>query len=164
MGPTENTEFNITSFKGVTARWYNFSLQPTQIYPVSSQGHNNTHCQRPAKELSWLSTPMSPLFNRKSPETLESSTFKSLTSSARNISRRPSPLKVQRRIPQYMEDMLHFQLSPMLLTFEQFVLQTLSNLQASHHCSHVPTPFLLTSLLDFSLATIPPQLHLSCPP
>lgn len=73
---------------------------------------------------------------------MESSTFKSLTSnSARNISRRLNPLKVQRRIPQHTEDMLHFQLSPMRLPFEQFVLQTLSNFRASHHCSHVPTPF-----------------------
>lgn len=99
-----------------------------------------------------------------SPETLESSTFKSLTSnSARNISRKPNPLNVQQRIPQYMEDMLHFQLSPMLPTFEQFVLQPLSNLQASHHCNHVPTLFSFTSLLDFSRASIPPQLHLSSP-
>lgn len=167
MGPTENTEFNITSFKGVTAGWYNFSLQLTQIYPISSQGHSNTHCQRPAKELSWLSAPMSPLFNRRnfSPDTMESSTFNSLTSnSARNISRRLNPLKVQQRISQYTEDMLHFQLSPMLLTFEQFVLQTLSNLQARHHCSHMPTLLSFTSILDFSLASIPPQLHLSSPP
>lgn len=86
---------------------------------------------------------------------MESSTFKSLTSnSARNISRRLNPLKVQWRIPQYTEDMLHFHLSPMLLTFEQFVLQTLSNFRASH-CSHLPTPFSLTSFLDVSLASIP---------
>lgn len=145
MGPTENTESNITSFKGVTAGWYNFSLQPTQIYPISSHGHNNTHCQRPAEELSWLSTPMSTLFNRKknfSPETLESSTLKSVTSnSARKISRKPNPLNVQRRIPQYMEDILQFQLSLMLLTFEQFALQPLSHLWASHHCNHVSTLF-----------------------
>lgn len=96
---------------------------------------------------------------------MESSTFKSPTSnSARNISRRLNPLKVQRRIPQYTEDMLHFQLSLMPLTFEQFVLQTLSNLQARHHSSHVPTLFSFTSLLDFSFASIPPQLHLSSPP
>lgn len=163
MGPTENTEFNITSFKGVTAERYNFSRQLTQIYPISSHGHSNTHCQRPAKELSWQSAPTSPLFIRRnfSPDTMESSTLKSLTSnSARNISRRLNPLKVQQRIPQHTEDMLHFQLSPMLLTFEQFILQTLSNFWASHHCSHVPTPFSLTSLLNVSCASIP--LNYSC--
>lgn len=132
MGPKENAELNITSFKGVTSGRNNFSLQLTQIYPIFSHEHSNTHCQRPAKKLSWLSAPTSPLFNRRnfSPDTMESSTFKSLTSiSARNISGRPNPLKVQQRIPQYTEDMLHFQLGPMLLTFEQFVLQTLSNLR-----------------------------------
>lgn len=116
------------SLKGVTAGWYNFSLPTTQIYPVFSCGHNNTHFQRPAQEVpSWLTAPMSPLFNRKnfSPDTMKSSTLKSLTiNSARHISRKPMPLKVLHRMNVPVPGgHVQFSAQPDSSYFEQFVLQ-----------------------------------------
>lgn len=114
MGPTENMESNITSFKGITAGWYisHCRLSKCMYPPVGTATFISKDLLRKC-HWGWDTPHLLCLTEETLVQALD--TFK-ITNSASHISRKPIPLKVQQRMSQYTKDVLNLQLRPTLLT------------------------------------------------